>query len=90
MPFAAALVLFLLAPSPDAFEPASRTQQECTTHKSNRECKTPCILLSDHQEGDSFLLVFHDAMDAVSFCLQARAALGLTGRLTTLLPCITP
>jgi len=28
------------------------------------------------QEGDSFLIAFYEPMDAVAFCMQARAAAG--------------
>lgn len=33
----------------------------------------PCRPASSPQEGDAFLIVFHDAMNAVCFCLQVGA-----------------
>jgi len=41
-------------------------------NKVIRNCKWEFVGWTLEQEGDSYLLVFHDPQDAVSFCLMVR------------------
>ena len=44
-----------------------------------RSCKWECCGYTAEVEGDSMVLLFHEAADAAAFCLQVRGARGSCG-----------